>query len=358
MGKRKLTNKKFLKEYLTTPSPTGKEMLLGGQKVWARRAEELGAKVEIDNYGTAIAYYGNLESDYTVVIDAHGDEIAWTVVEITKAGFLKVIRNGGSDHQIAPSMLVDVWLEEGKSITGQFGHTAIHIHDRPKEIKPKNLFIDIGAKDDKQAKEMGIEVGQSVTYKPNVSFTGPNKNFIVSKALDDKIGGYINLQVLERLVESGEKLPYKLMIVNSVQEEVGLFGANMIANSHKIDLAFTIDVCHEDSSPGYETKRVKAGCGPVLFTAPDNHNNVLSFVKKICDDTQTKYLPQAELAGGTNNARYAYTKGVPSLLLSLPLRYMHTAGEQMYCKDINSTIDLLCHTLVNIKEGQSFKYTY
>ena len=101
-------NKKFLKEYLNSTSPTGFEYELGGQKVWMDYMSKYTDQVELDNYGTAYGVMGNLESDFKVVIEAHSDEISWFVNYIDSKGYIKVIRNGGSDVTIAPSMRVNL----------------------------------------------------------------------------------------------------------------------------------------------------------------------------------------------------------------------------------------------------------
>jgi putative aminopeptidase FrvX len=311
------------------------------------------AKVTTDNYGNAYAVTGN-NPKYTVIMDAHGDEISWYVSKISKEGFLSVIRNGGSDQQIAPSMRVNIWGTKGK-VEGIFGHPAIHIHDRPDKVKLDSLFIDIGVSSDTEAKEMGIEVGTVATFQDGYMELG--KNFIVGRSLDDKIGGTITIEVLKKLKENNIDLPFQLIAINSVQEEIGLRGAEMAARKAKPDVAFIIDVTHEDSSPAYKNKEHKAGDGVVLTVAPAVHNNLLDYVKKIGTDNSIKYTMQASSSyTGTNTDSYAYPRGCPSVLLSLPLRYMHTTVETVHVDDIQATIDLLYLSIINLAAGQSFKY--
>lgn len=344
----------FLKKYIETPSPVGFEMICGGQKVWIEEAKKYAEYVETDNYGNAFAYAGNTQSNYCVVLDAHADEISWLVSKISKEGFLSVVRNGGSDHQIAPSMRVTLFGGKGP-VNGIFGHPAIHVVDRKDKIELKDLFVDIGAKDENEVKEMGIEVGTVMVFQDSYMELG--QHFITGRALDDKLGGAINIAVLKKIKEENIQLPYSLVVVNSVQEEIGLRGAMLAAKKLSPDAAFIVDVCHEDSSPAYKDKQYKAGEGTVLTIAPAIHNNLLSFVRKHADKNSVKYsLAARSGSSGTNTDSYAYSNGAPSVLISIPLRYMHTTVETVHRDDIQASIDILFHALTNINEDQSFKY--
>ena len=146
-------NENFLKDYLNSNSPTGFEYELGGQKLWMDYVSQFVDKVEIDNYGTAYGIMGNMESDFKVVIEAHADEISWFVKHIDSKGYIKVIRNGGSDSQIAPSMRVTLWGDNGP-VEGIFGHPAIHISYRKKEVDLDSIFIDVGASNKQEVLDM------------------------------------------------------------------------------------------------------------------------------------------------------------------------------------------------------------
>jgi putative aminopeptidase FrvX len=348
-------NKEFLKNYIDSASPVGFEMLLGGQKVWINEASKY-AQVDTDNYGSALAIYGkcNTESGYVVVLDAHCDEVSWLVSSIDKTGFLKVIPNGGSDCQIAPSMRVNVWGTKGK-VDGIFGHPAIHVKDRPEKVEIKNLFIDVGARTEAEVAELGIEIGSVITYKDGYMELG--NNFITGRSLDDKIGGYINIEVLRRLHENDIYLPFKLVVVNSVQEEIGLRGAAMAARKLTPSAAFIIDVTHDTVSPAYKDKANTGGDGVVLSVAPAVHNNLLSFVKTILKEKEIKFkMAACSTSTGTNTDSYTYPNGTPSVLFSLPLGYMHTTVETVHKDDIEATIEGIYNTVIRIEENQEFKY--
>jgi putative aminopeptidase FrvX len=351
-------NKKFLKEYLNSTSPTGFEYELGGQKVWMDNIAKYVDSVEIDNYGTAYGITGNLDSDFKVVIEAHSDEISWFVNYIDSKGYIRVIRNGGSDVQIAPSMRVNLWGEKGP-VSGVFGHPAIHISDRKKEVDLNSIFIDIGASSKEDVAKMGIKVGTVVTFKDELMELG--KDYYSGRALDNRIGGFMIAEVARKLKEKGNKLPFKLYIVNSVQEEIGLRGAEMIAHTIKPNVAIVTDVCHETSSPCYTASKQGdhiAGDGGVITRGPAVHNKLR---KLILDTAEAKKIPHQLAASsrstGTDTDAFAYANGgTPSALISLPLKYMHTTCETVHKNDIKNVIELIYETLLNIEENHNFKY--
>lgn len=351
-------NKKFLKDYLNSTSPTGFEYELGGQKVWMDRVAKFTDSVELDNYGTAYAVTGNLNSDFKVVIEAHCDEISWFVNYIDKKGYIKVIKNGGSDAMIAPSMRVNLWGEKGV-VSGVFGHPAIHITDRKKEVDINSIFIDVGADSKEDVEAMGIKVGTVVTFKDE--FMDLGKKYYTGRALDNRIGGFMIAEVARLLKENDIKLPYKLYIVNSVQEEIGLRGAEMIAQTLKPNVAIITDVCHETSSPCYTPSKQGehvAGDGGVITRAPAVHNKLRQLVLDTAVEKGIKHqLAASSRATGTDTESFAYSNGgTPSVLISLALKYMHTTVETVHKKDIKSVIELIYETLLNIEENHDFRY--
>jgi putative aminopeptidase FrvX len=312
-----------------------------------------------DAYGSAVGVI-NPESEYKVVIEAHADEIAWFVNYITPEGFIYVRRNGGSDHMIAPSKRVNIYTPNG-IVKGVFGWPAIHVRVPSKEETPKleNIYIDIGADSAEEVEKMGVHVGCVITFEDELMEL--NERFLVGRALDNRIGGYMIAEVARRIHESGKKLPFGLYIVNSVQEEVGLRGAEMISRRIKPNLAIVTDVCHDTQTPMYEKKLQgdqKAGLGPVLTYGPAVHNNVLQM---IIDTANDKNIPfqraSASRATGTDTDAFAYSaEGVPSALISLALKYMHTTVETVHKEDVESVTDLMYEFLMQLDSGHDFSY--
>ena len=348
---------KFLTEYLNNPSPTGYES--NGQKIWMKYLKQYVDEFITDIYGTAVAVI-NPNEKFKVVIEAHSDEISWFVNYITDDGLIYVIRNGGSDHQIAPSKIVNIHTKKG-IIEGVFGWPAIHTRKFGKEEPPKldNIFIDIGAKSKSEVEKIGVHVGCVITYPDNFKIL--NKDKFICRALDNRIGGFVIAEVARLVFEKKNKLPFGLYVTNSVQEEVGLRGAEMITENIKPDIAIVTDVCHDTTTPMINKKEqglTKIGEGPVISYAPAIQNNLR---EKIINTALKNKIPFQRLASsrytGTDTDAFAYSNGgVASALISLPLRYMHTTVEMVQKSDIENLIELIYSTLTEINPKENLSY--
>jgi tetrahedral aminopeptidase len=350
-------SKKFLYDYLNNASPTGFES--SGQQIWLDYIKPYINDYMIDVYGTAVGII-NPKASYKVVIEAHADEISWFVNYITDDGYIYVRRNGGSDHQIAPSMRVNIHTEKG-IVKGVFGWPAIHVRDAGKEEAPslKNIFIDCGAASKKEVESMGIHVGTVITFEADLMEM--NRNYLVGRALDNRMGGFMIAEVTRRLSEKKKKLPFGLYIVNAVQEEIGLRGAEMISRKIKPDLAICTDVTHDTQSPMYNKKEsgnLKCGLGPVVCIGPAVQNNVLKMITQIADKKKIPFQRQAvSRSTGTDTDSFAYSaEGVASALISLPLKYMHTTVETVHKDDVESVINLIYEVILQVKPGHDYRY--
>jgi putative aminopeptidase FrvX len=347
----------FVHNYLNAVSPTGFES--AGQKVWLDYLTPFIDTHFVDNYGTVVGII-NPEAKYRVVIEAHADEISWFVKYITNDGYIYVCRNGGSDHMIAPSMRVNIQTKKG-IVKGVFGWPAIHVRTKDTEKKPNedNIWIDIGAKDKKEVEDLGVQVGCVCTFADG--FQLGNYGYWVGRAIDNRGGGIIIAEVARLLKENKVKLPYALYIVNSVQEEVGLNGAGMIAEQIEPDVAICTDVTHDTSSP-MMNKFAQGDCscklGPVLCYAPAVHNILIDKIRKAGDDKKIPYqLQAASRYTGTDTDAFAYSNhGVPSALISLPLKYMHTTVETVHQDDVENCIRLMYETLLKLSPKDNYKY--
>lgn len=349
----------FLQKYLDNASPTGFES--SGQQLWLEYIKPYIDEWNVDQYGTA---YGviNPGKEYKVVIEGHADEISWFVHYISDDGFIHVIRNGGSDHLIAPSKRVNIHTRKNGIVRGVFGWPAIHTrHGEDAKLTPKinNIFIDVGAGNKKEVLDMGIHVGAVITFDDPLEIL--NKQYYVGRALDNRMGGFCIAEVARLIHEKKIDLPYSLYIVNSVQEEVGLRGAEMITQSIKPNVAIVTDVTHDTHTPMIDKKKhgdVETGKGPTVTYAPAVHNKLLNL---IIDTAEEKDVPlQLEASSrrtGTDTDAFAYSNGgVPSALISLPLRYMHTTVEMAHRKDVEAVIQLIFETLQKIENGHKFQY--
>ncbi|GGF20139.1 zinc-binding metallopeptidase family protein [Echinicola rosea] len=350
-------NEKFLYKYLNNASPTGFEA--SGQQLWLDYIKPFVDQHFTDSYGTAVGVV-NPDAPFKVVIEAHADEISWFVNYITPEGYIYVRRNGGSDHMIAPSMRVNIHTDE-KIIPGVFGWPAIHVRKGDKEDKPslENIFIDVGARSKEEVEKMGIHVGCVATFKDEL--IDLNGKFFAGRALDNRVGGYMIAQVLKKIHDAGKKLPFALYVVNAVQEEIGLRGAQMIAAKIKPNVAVITDVCHDTTAPMYNkitSGEQVAGAGPVLTYGASVHKKLLDLIIGAANKRKIPFQRAAASRGtGTDTDAFAYSNdGVPSALISLPLKYMHTTVETASKKDIDSVIDLITGFLEDLDPDYNFKY--
>jgi putative aminopeptidase FrvX len=350
-------NEKFLYQYLNNASPTGFEA--SGQQIWLDYVKPFVDDYFTDAYGSAVGVI-NPKSDFKVVIEAHADEISWFVNYITPEGYIYVVRNGGSDHQIAPSMRVNIHTDD-KIIPGVFGWPAIHVRDKAKEEAPKtdNIFIDVGARSKDEVLEMGIYVGCVATFQDEL--TELNGKFYTGRALDNRIGGYMIAEVARKLKEEKIELPFGLYIVNAVQEEIGLRGAEMIAANIKPNVAIITDVCHDTTSPMYSkvaSGDYTAGNGPVLTVGAAVHKKLLDLIIASARKREIPFQRSASSRStGTDTDAFAYSNGgVPSALISLPLKYMHTTVETASKSDINHVIALMAGFLQDFDKTYDFRY--
>lgn len=360
MGKDNLLNEKsinFLEKYLNNAAPTGYEW--EGQKLWMKYIEPYVDEFITDTYGTAVGVI-NPKAKYKVVIEGHADEISWYVNYITDEGLIYVIRNGGSDHQIAASKRVNIHTKNG-IVKGVFGWPAIHTRDKEKEQAPKldNISIDVGCSTKEEVEALGVHVGCVITY-PDEFFILNNDKF-VCRALDNRIGGFMIAEVARLLKENKKKLPFGLYVTNSVQEEIGLRGAEMITQRIKPNVAIVTDVTHDTTTPMIEKKTnglTKIGDGPVISYAPAVQNRLRNL---LIETAEEKKIPFQRMASsrmtGTDTDAFAYSNGgVASALISLPLRYMHTTVEMVHREDVENVIRLIYESLLQLKDGETFSY--
>lgn len=349
----------FLKNYINNPSPTGFEST--GQKLWLEYVKPYVDTTFTDPYGTAVGVI-NPDAPFKVVIEAHADEISWFVNYISPEGLIYLKRNGGVDHQIAPSMRVIVHGKKG-AVKAVFGWPAIHtrMNGDSKETQPKveNLFLDCGARNKKEVESLGIHIGAVATYEEGYEEIA--YDYLIGRAFDNRVGGFMIAEVARLLKENKKKLPFGLYVVNAVQEEIGLRGAEMIARRIKPDIAIITDVTHDTTTPMIN-KMIQGECscgkGPSLTYGPAVHNKLLDIIKATAEknkiDVQYNTVSRST---GTDTDSFAYANdGCPSALISIPLRYMHTTVEMLHKSDIENTIKLMYETLLTLTPKTKLSY--
>jgi putative aminopeptidase FrvX len=357
-----ITNKafEFLKQYINNASPVGFES--SGQKLWLDYLKGYVDTTFVDPYGTAVGVI-NPKAPFKVVIEAHADEISWFVNYITAEGLLYLKRNGGVDHQIAPGQRVFIHGKKGP-VKGVFGWPAIHTRLGNPDVKdpqPKvdNLFLDTGARNRKEVEDLGIHIGAVVTYQDG--FDELANDYYIGRAFDNRVGGFMIAEVARLLKENKKTLPYGLYVVNAVQEEIGLRGAEMIARRIKPNIAIITDVTHDTYTPMVNKMiegDVACGKGPSLAYGPAVHNKLLNLVQDVAEKKNIPVqLRTVSRSTGTDTDSFAYANdGCPSVLISIPLRYMHTTVEMLHKSDIEQTIQLMYETLLALSPKTNLSY--
>ncbi len=347
----------FLKELLTSPSPSGFES--AGQKIWCDYARQFADEVRTDAYGNAVAVL-NPGGDPKIMLDGHADEIGLMVKHIDEKGFVYFQRIGGVDPALVSGKRVNIHTDKG-IIRGVTGATAIHLRkkdkDEPKPPKMHELFIDIGVKDRKAAQKK-VVVGDPITFVDN--FEVLNGSVAVARAFDNRVGTWTAIEALRLASEKKQQLKCAIYACSAVQEELGGSGASMNVANVKPDAAIVVDVTHATDTPGIEVKEhgeVKLGAGPTVSRGRENHPVVIRRLrdaakkKKIVLQTET-----FSLTGGTNALSiYAKQGGVPSAVVGIPNRYMHTTVEMVDLKDLQHAAELLAEFCLDIKKGERFK---
>jgi endoglucanase len=349
-----------LLEILATPSPSGWER--DGQKLWIKNIKPHADRIESDPHGNAWAVLEGSEAKAPrVMLEAHADEIGFIVRHIDDKGFLAVGPIGGSDRTLAPARRIRLFGSKGV-VPGVIGNTAIHIRDKSndKALDWKELYIDVGASNAKEVEKLGIRVGTPAIFVDDaIEFENDR---IVGRALDNRIGGFVLATALEELHRGKSRPKASTYAVNAVQEEIGCRGAQMAAHRIRPQVALVFDVTHATDTPGIDCNRfgkVTLGGGPTVSHGTANHPLV---VEKIMKVAQAGKIPLQHEASsrftGTDTDKIFHTReGVPSALVSLPLRSMHSVVETAHLDDVAATIELLAGFVASLKAKDTFHHT-
>ena len=344
----------FLKKLLSTPTPSGSEA--AGQKLWCDYARQYAHEVVTDSYGNAVAVL-NPSGRTKVMLDGHVDEIGLMVKYIDEKGFLYFQRIGGVDAALVRGKRVSIHTPKGV-VRGVVGATAVHLGERGKEPKvPKmhELFIDIGAADADAARRK-VSVGDAITFVDD--FEMLDEHVAVARAFDNRAGTWAVIEALRLAKAAGVKCC--LCACSSIQEETGLSGAKMQVFNIRPDAAIAVDVTHATDTPGIDAKQhgeVKLGEGPTVAIGRENHPAVVERLRKVARKRRIKFQVEAfSLTGGTDAmAIWTANGGVPSAVVSIPNRYMHSTVEVLDLRDLQKTAQLLAAFCADLKKNEKFK---
>ncbi len=331
-----------------------------GQKVWADWVGRHATTVKCDAYGSTWATLRGA-TDRVVMLAAHADEIGFMIKHIDDRGFLRLDRVGGSDTATARGRRLHILGDKGP-VSGIIGNTAIHLRrdDLGAEKAPAihDLWVDVGASSAAEVAKLGIRVGHPAVYQDGPMELAHKR--IVSRALDNRIGGYIIARVMRNVAAAKKKPAYTLVCLNAIQEEIGGHGAIMATYRLQPDLCVCLDVTHATDTPGLDPAKhgkVLLGGGPTLTHGTANHPLV---VKRLMDTAAAAKVPVQHEASsrftGTDTDKIFHSReGVPSALVSLPLRCMHSVVETAHLDDVERTITLLTRFVLGLKSGDAFQ---
>lgn len=347
------SQQEFLYELLRTASPSGFEA--PGQRIWLDYVEPFADEVRTDAYGNAVAVHEG-GGAHSIALAGHADEIGLMVREITDEGFVGLSRIGGSDKTVTRGQHVTVHGTDGP-VHGVIGQNAIHLRegdeDDVKEISKQ--YVDIGAEDGDAAREL-VSVGDPITFASDVSELAGDR--LAGRGMDNRTGVWAAAEGFRRAVEAGTDTT--VYAVSTVQEEVGLRGAEMVSFDLAPDAFVGVDVTFATDYPeatSGKTSPVELGGGPVLGRGTQNHPVLVEAARTVADDEGFEVQQIAAGSGGGTDAIQFYTSrgGTPTLDLGLPNRYMHTPVEVIDTRDLDQVATLMAELAVRFEEFAPFR---
>ena len=347
-------DRKFLKALLEAPSPTGAEV--PAANLVRERLAETADEIHTDVMGSVHAVLKGAGGGRSVMLAAHMDEIGLMVTYISDDGFLSVAAVGGVDAAVLPGMRVDVHTQTGV-LRGVVGRKPIHLikADERKTVTPlDSLVIDLGMPG-KKVRRL-VRIGDEITF--GVGFERFGKGMAVSRAFDDKCGVWVAVRVLEQLAAAG-RASGDFIAAATVQEEIGTRGAMTSTYGLKPDVGLAFDVTHATDYPSIDkTKfgKIVCGEGPVIARGPNINPVVFERLVAAAEAEGIPYQLEAEPSvTGTDARAIQVTRGgVPTGLVSVPLRYMHTPTEVVALSDLDATVALITRFVLDLDADACF----
>jgi endoglucanase len=345
----------FLRRLMGTISPSGYEQ--EGARVWRQEAETFAEAVWGDAHGNSFAML-NEGGRPRVMFAGHIDEIGLLVTHIDENGFLYVQPIGGWDPQILPGQRVHIRTNDG-DITGVLGKKPIHLiekSEREVAVKLEDVWIDIGAEDKAEAESL-VRVGDPAVIQ--YGFEELRNGLLVARGFDDRVGAFVVLEAARRLADMDPSA--EVVAVGTVQEEIGLRGAQTSAFGLDPDVGVAVDVGFASDFPTMEEMKkkvgeVKMGDGPMIARGPNINPVVYDRFVRTADANDIPWQPNGEPRGtGTDaNAIQLSRAGVATQLIGIPNRYMHTPGEFVHADDLANSADLIAQTVAGFDADADF----
>jgi endoglucanase len=348
-----LSTPAFLNRLLTAPGPPGHEQ--APAKIWREEAEQFTEHVTLDAMGNSVARVAGRGDQPLLAVIGHIDEIGLLVSHINEKGFLHVVGTGGWDPQVLVGQRVEVLTRSG-AILGVVGRKPVHVlesEERKKAVELKGLHVDIGAKDGEEARSLVREGDAIVVAAEPVELRGDR---LVSRSLDNRLGVYVALEVARRVSDSGGGVG-PVAGVAAVQEEIGSHGARSMAYGLEPDLAVVVDVTHATDAPGVtagELGEHGLGSGPVITRGAIVSRPLNDLLDAAAESAGIECTTEA--AGGPTRTDadvvHMSRTGVPTAVVSIPLRYMHSPVEMVELGDVEAVIALIAAMALRL-EGDS-----
>jgi endoglucanase len=346
----------FLERLINTPSPSGHEVR--GQRVWLDYVAQFADETFTDSYGNAVAIL-NKGGSPRVMLAGHADEIAMAVNFINAEGFIYVRKLGGVDPAITKAQRIVIHTKSGP-VRGVVGNVAWHLVKGEKERKAPeihDLFIDIGVATKKEAEKL-VKIGDPITLVDEFELL--RNELAISRAFDNRIGTFAVAEALRLIKEGQKKVHAEVCAVSNIMEEIGLLGARQIAYTLKPDVAVVVDVTHATDYPTVSQQmhgEIKVGQGPSITHGGCNHPDVVDRLEQVAKAAKINLQHEAMSAtSGTDTDVIFWTRGgIPSALVSLPNRYMHSPVELVSLKDLEQIPELLAAFALSLKKGEQFK---
>jgi putative aminopeptidase FrvX len=292
------------------------------------------------------------------MLEAHADEIGFMIQNITEDGFLYVTRIGGSDRAIARGKRLNILGDKGP-VLAVIGNTAIHIREKENDKIPEvhELHLDIGANSKEEVAGRGIRVGHPAIYADTAEELSHGR--MIGRAIDNRIGGFILSQVLANLTTDAPRPSATVFAVNAIQEELGGSGMKMISYRLEPSVAVVLDVTHATDSPGIDRNKhgsIKLGSGPTVTHGTANHPGVVKRLIALANELEIPIQHEASSRSTGTDTDHVYPMrgGVPSALLSVPLRYMHSTVEMVDLRDVERCVMLLTQFVRSIAGKEEF----
>jgi putative aminopeptidase FrvX len=331
-----------LRDLLTTAGPPGSEG--AAVEVWRAAAAAFGAEVTTDALGSPVARVPGRADGPLLAIVGHIDEIALLVTHVNDKGYLHMISAGGWDPQILVGQRVEVLTATGP-VPGVVGRKPAHVleaKDRESAVKLKELHVDVGARDGDEARGM-VRVGDPLVISAD-PLELPNGR-LASRSLDNRLGSYVALEVARRVAEAGGSAG-PVAGVAAVQEEIGSIGARAVAHQLRPDVAIAVDVTHASDAPGVEPSMVGdhgLGSGASISRGPFLNQRLVDLLIETAQEQEIPYALEAEGRSTYTDADSFHPSrdGIPTALVAIPLRYMHSPVELVQLDDVEAVIALL-----------------